>query len=304
MQDNFLQQVRQFFRGRILTQEPLSRHTTWRIGGPAEFFVIPEDRADLLLLLRLAANAGVPWLTLGMGSNLLVREGGVRGLVIHTAKLTELTLQQDGLVRAGAGLPLMRLIMACARAGWRGLEPLTGIPGTVGGAIAMNAGASGREIGQLVRQVLLVGANGERICNAEALAFGYRRSALDGREVVAEIELLLERGEAAALLTEVTEQLATRRAVQAVEGPNAGSVFKNPAGGQAWRLIDQAGLRGYQVGGAQIAQEHTNFIVNKGGASADDVLALIATVQQKVQEKSGVLLEPEVRIVGEDEKIK
>jgi UDP-N-acetylmuramate dehydrogenase len=300
MSSVFLHDLRQVFRGRILTQEPLSRHTTWRIGGPAEFFVVPEDRADLALLLRLAADSGVPWLTLGMGSNLLVRDGGVRGLVIHTVRLAELTLQQNGLVRAGGGLPLMRLIIASARAGWSGLEPLTGIPGTVGGAIAMNAGASGREIGQLVRQVLLVSAKGERLCGAEALEFGYRRSKVSGDEVVAEVELLLTRGESAELLAEVTAGLATRRAAQAVEGPNAGSVFKNPPGTQAWRLIDQAGLRGLQVGGAQIAPEHANFIVNKGGASARDVLALIDTVRRRVREVSGVLLEPEVRIVGEE----
>lgn len=300
MHASFLHHLRKEFRGRILLQEPLSRHTTWRIGGPADLFVMPEDHTDLKLLLRLAADAGVPWLTLGMGSNLLVRDGGVRGLVIHTGKLQALTLHEDGRIQAGAGLPLMRLIMVCARSGWRGLEPLTGIPGTVGGAIAMNAGASGCEIGQLVQQVLLVGASGERLCSAAALAFGYRRSAVSGAEVVAEVELALERGEAAALLQEVAGQLASRRAAQNVEGPNAGSVFKNPPDAQAWRLIDAAGLRGLPVGGAQIAPAHANFIVNQGGASAGDVLALIATVKQRVQEVTGVLLEEEVRIVGED----
>jgi UDP-N-acetylmuramate dehydrogenase len=216
------------------------------------------------------------------------------------AKLATMTLQQNGTVRAGGGLPLMRLIMACARAGCRGLEPLSGIPGTVGGAIVMNAGASGREIGQLVEQVALVSATGERICRSAELEFGYRRSNVSAHQVVTEVEFFLQPGDAAQSLTLVNERLAARRAAQAVEGPNAGSVFKNPSGWQAWRLIDQAGLRGLQVGGAQIAQEHANFIVNKGGASANDVLALIDTVRQKVLENSGVLLEPEVRIVGEE----
>jgi UDP-N-acetylmuramate dehydrogenase len=300
MSSDFLQALRRVFRGSILTGEPLSRHTTWRIGGPAEFFAVPEDRADLAVLAGMASQAGVPWLTLGMGSNLLVRDGGMRGVVIHTARLQHLTFQENGLVRAGGGLPLMRLIMACARMGWRGLEPLTGIPGTVGGAIAMNAGAAGLEIGQLVRQVLLIDASGERTCPAETLAFGYRRSAIGAAEVVAEVELLLEGGAAAPALAEVEAKLVARRAAQAVEGPNAGSVFKNPPGAKAWQLIDQAGLRGLQVGGAQVALEHANFIVNRGGASARDVLRLIELIRQRVQEVSGILLEPEIRVVGQD----
>jgi UDP-N-acetylmuramate dehydrogenase len=300
MGSDFLQGLRRAFRGRILTGEPLSRHTTWRIGGMAEFFAVPEDRADLSVLLGMASQSGIPWCILGMGSNLLVRDGGMRGVVIHTARLQHLTFQDDGLVRAGAGLPLMRLIMACARTGWRGLEPLTGIPGTVGGAIAMNAGAAGLEIGQLVRQVLLVDAGGERTCPAEGLAFGYRHSAIGAAEVVAEVEFLLERGAAVAALAEVEARLVARRAAQAVEGPNAGSVFKNPPGAKAWQLIDQAGLRGLQVGGAQVAPEHANFIVNRGGASACDVLGLIELIRQRVQEFSGILLEPEIRVVGQD----
>jgi len=287
-------------RGRVLVREPLSRHTTWRVGGPADLFLVPVDRSDLLAALGLCHEAGLPWMVLGAGSNLLVRDGGIRGAVIHTGGLKELVFEEEGLARAGGGLPLMTLIRETVRRGLAGLEGLAGIPGTVGGGVTMNAGAGGQDLAGVVRAVTLASPEGEEIWEAPRLHFGYRGSSLPRDRVVVEVLLAFERKDPAALEQTIREHLARRRSSQGVRGPSAGSVFKNPTGTPAWRLIDEAGLRGASVGGAQVSTVHTNFIVNTGGATARDVMELIEYVRKTVCSRSGVTLEPEVRIAGED----
>ena len=294
-----LTEIEAALRGEVRTSEPMSRHTTWRIGGPADLFVRPLDREDLLVALRLLEELQLPWQVIGNGSNLLVQDGGIRGAVIHLGRLDRLDFSQAPLVNAEAGLRLMTLVRETSRRDLGGLERLAGIPGTLGGAVAMNAGAGGQELGRLVRTVVLAGPEGEEQWTAEQLRFAYRSARLPANRVVVAAQLKLVEAEGAVLQLEIQERLQQRRRSQGVGRPNAGSVFKNPPGEQAWKLIDRAGMRGAMVGGARVSERHSNFIVNGGSASATDVLTLMAQIQDRVFRQSGITLEPEVRIVGE-----
>jgi len=292
--------LRSSLQGQVIADELLSRHTTWRIGGPADLFIVPADRKELVLTLQLLADADMPWMVLGAGSNLLVRDGGFRGAVLHTAGLRRIAFIDSDRVQTEGGVTLMTLIKESAARGLTGLELLAGIPGTVGGAVAMNAGAAGREMADVVREVVLAGPQGEEVWRQDRLQFAYRGSNLPANRVLVATLLQLQAADRCRIEETMQHRLQQRQANQRVGAPNAGSVFKNPPGQQAWRLIDAAGLRGTAIGGAQVAEKHTNFIVNRGGATARDVLALIDLVRARVLANSGIELEPEVRIVGED----
>jgi UDP-N-acetylmuramate dehydrogenase len=287
--------------GRVLANEPMARHTSWRIGGPADLFIRPLDCGELIWVLGRLKEHGVPWQVIGGGSNLLVRDGGIRGAVIHPVHLDTMAFDAGGKVRAGAGLRLMRLIRAAAERGLGGLERLAGIPATVGGAVVMNAGAGGQDLAGAVHSVTLAGPDGREEWPAATLRFGYRRSAVPADRIVTEARLQLHPADPAALEVEIADRLRHRRTAQGVGKPNAGSVFKNPPRESAWRLIDRAGLRGAVVGRAQVSERHSNFIVNCGGARAADVLALIDRIRERVEQKTGIRLEPEIRVVGSDE---
>jgi UDP-N-acetylmuramate dehydrogenase len=287
-------------RGRVAAAEPLSRHTTWRVGGPADLFLVPADREDLLAALGLLRDREIPWLAIGAGSNLLVRDGGFRGAVIHTSSLRGVAFSAGPEVRAEGGAPLTGLIRRAAARGLGGLEALAGIPGTLGGAVAMNAGAGGQEMADALISVTVAGAGGEESLAADALGFGYRRSNLPEQRVVVEARLRFQPEKPALLEEEIRRCLLHRREAQGVGAPNAGSVFKNPPGVTAWRLIAGAGLSGASVGGAALSEKHANFIVNRGGATASDILGLITRIKDAVQRQRGIELETEVRIVGED----
>ncbi|NLC69842.1 MAG: UDP-N-acetylmuramate dehydrogenase [Desulfuromonadaceae bacterium] len=278
----------------------MSRHTSWRVGGNADVYLVPADREDLLAALSVLEKEAIPWMVLGGGSNLLVRDGGIRGAVIDTAALNRLEFLSGGEVRAEAGVVLGQLIEEAARRGLAGLELLYGIPGTVGGALAMNAGVPGREFGERVESALIVEGGTMSRWDRQRLRFGYRRSALTSGMIAVEARLLFSPGESEALQTVLRERLAYRRRTQKVEGANAGSVFRNPPGAKAWELIEEAGLKGASVGGAQVSRFHANFIVNQGKAQAEDILALIQRIQKEVESSSGIRLEPEVKIVGEN----
>jgi UDP-N-acetylmuramate dehydrogenase len=292
--------LRASLRGEVYENELLSRHTTWRVGGAVDFFIVPEDKSELLTSLDLLHDAGIPWFVLGAGSNLLVKDGGVRGAVIHLSRFQQMVFDAEGKARAGGGLPLMTLIRQSALRGLSGLESLAGIPGTVGGAVAMNAGAGGREMADVVRSVTLADPGGEEIWEAERLRFGYRSLELGGEKVVVEALLRLEQAEVAMLEEEIRWRIAHRQVAHSVDGFNAGSVFKNPEGCQAWRLIEEAGLRGASVGGARVSEKHANFIVNNGSATSSDILELMNRIRDTVRLRTGIMLEPEVRIVGTD----
>lgn len=285
--------------GEVRRQEPMAGHTTWRAGGDAELFLVPEDTADLERALRILDAASCPWVTFGYGGNILVRDKGIRGAVIHTRKMNWLHMSEDGRVIAGAGLPLMYLIRQTVQWGLGGIESLAGIPATLGGAIAMNAGAHGQEIGQVVTAVTACSATGCQRLSARDLKFDYRSSYLPHGSMITEVSLLLVAEDRDVLEQNVMASIEHRRQAHPHDGHNAGSVFKNPAVKAAWKLIDAAGLRGKTIGGARISDKHTNFILNDGAATAADIESLIRLVQETVYEQSGVRLEPEIQVLGE-----
>jgi UDP-N-acetylmuramate dehydrogenase len=292
-------ELREILKGPVLVGEPLRLHTTWRIGGPAGLFITPRNEEELFAALRLLTQVGMSWIALGTGSNLLIRDGGFSGAVIHTGALRDMEFHEDGSARVGGGLPVMRLIRQCVQRGLAGLEELAGIPATVGGAAVMNAGAGKQNLAGVLEGVFLVGPEGQEYWSCERLDLRYRASAVPSDRIVTAAALQFGRASSELLAKTVKQRLLARRQAQGVGKPNAGSVFKNPPGFQAWRLIDDCGLRGRTVGGAQISEKHANFIINRGGARASDVLTLIDEIKKKVQRQTGIELEPEIRVIGE-----
>ena len=290
------------FRGELRRDEPLANHTSWKLGGPADLFAVPRDCDDLQLLLRTADEQGVSWMVIGKGSNLLVADAGIRGLVIYTGGLTKIDFLPGGMVEAEAGVPLAHLIKACCKAGLGGLEELLGIPGTLGGAVLMNAGALETEIGDLVSQVFLTDGYGEWTLRQEQIEFAYRRSSLQGEGVISRVALQLRPADENALKKRCAEVEERRRQTQKLAGAHAGSVFKNPPEEKAWQLIDRVGLRGKRCGKAQIAETHCNHILNLGQAKACDVMQLIDEARDKVAAVCGVELELEVHLAGWEER--
>jgi UDP-N-acetylmuramate dehydrogenase len=294
-----LDRVVRELRGEGKRNEPLSAHTALRVGGPADLFIEPDDLDDLRCALANLHAEGIEYFVIGGGYNLLVRDGGFRGCAISLRRLDTLKPLPDSRLEVGAGVTNRMLCRVAAENCLSGVEFLCGIPGSFGGALAMNAGAHGGETLQRVESlVTLRGAEVVTRSGAE-LDFGYRYLALQPREIVVSARLRMEEAERSEIEERMAGFLLQRGGSQRVSFPSAGSFFKNPPGCQAWRLIDEAGLRGVQVGGAQVSEVHANFLVNRGGATATDFLALAALVKVRVQETSGVELEEEVRVIGE-----
>lgn len=296
-------------KGRILRNEPMSKHTSFRVGGPAAYYFIPADEREAAGLIRYLYQNGLPYYVIGNGTDLLVSDSGYDGAIIDLGRHdgTSFTMlgideeHKDGiLLDCGAGCLLSAVGNIALKLGATGFEPLYGIPGCVGGACIMNAGAFGAEIGDLITSVKVISREGElkRLERSE-LEFGYRYSSLsrDGY-IVARAELILKRGEASEIKQRMDEISARRREKQPLEYPSAGSTFKRPKGDFAGRLIEDAGLRGLRIGGAMVSEKHCGFIINYDHATASDIYALIETVRKRVQAKSGVLLEPEVKLLG------
>ena len=288
-------------RGRIVYGEPLDKYTSFGIGGPADVMVFPEGAADVQAALRLCREERVPYLVLGGGSNLLVRDGGFRGVVLHLEGVfTQLNVEGKR-VWAGAGVRLSRLVAFCSKLALSGVECLAGVPGTVGGAVRGNAGAFGGSIADhLVAVRLLTREGDEHVFSRDRMEFSYRRSSLPEGCVILEAAFDLEQGDTGEIRRRISANLVQRNRGQPVEWRSAGSVFKNPPGEYAGRLVEKAGLKGVRVGGACISPKHGNFIINLGGATATDILALIDLMQRQVREKMQVELELEVRVVGEE----
>ncbi|WP_308542921.1 UDP-N-acetylmuramate dehydrogenase [uncultured Oscillibacter sp.] len=285
----------------VRAEEPMARHTSFRIGGPARRMACPVSAEQLVLLYEFARECGARPLMIGNGTNLLVPDEGLDRLVIDTTGLGTLeTGPEPETIMAGCGVSLARLASFACQQGWTGLEFAHGIPGTVGGGLTMNAGAYGGELRQVVRQVrVLVPEEGIRTLSGEEMAFGYRRSLLtQNPEIVAlSAVFALTTGDPAAIRQRMQELMQKRKESQPLEWPSAGSTFKRPEGYFAGTLIDQCGLKGLTVGGAQVSEKHAGFVINRGGATCADVLALIEEVQKRVWEARGVRLEPEVRII-------
>ncbi len=283
---------------RALPMEPLARHTSFRIGGPAEVLACPGSERELLAVLAFCRDEGVPGRILGGGTNILAPDRGVAGVVISTRGLDDLRLLDDGRISAGAGVSLARLALFAQKHGLTGLEFAHGIPGTVGGGMYMNAGAYGGELAQRATSARFLRSDG-RIETLEGGAMGlsYRHSAfmeLDG--VILSARFRLEKGDPEAILSRMRELMEKRKASQPLDLPSAGSAFKRPVGGYAAALIQQAGLKGFRVGGAAVSEKHSGFVVNLGGATSSDVLALLDQVRQRVKADSGIELEPEIRL--------
>ena len=307
---DFYGRLSEAFGANARRDEPLAHHTSYRIGGPAEYFVAVEQLADLVRAVTLAREHGVPCLLLGAGTNVLVADRGVGGLVIRN-RCRAWTLLREGevpLVEAESGVMMPHLAQATAAAGLAGLEWAVGVPGTVGGAVLGNAGAWGGSVAECLRRAQMLLPNGEVAWLGPGdLAYGYRASLLKGAPgqvvrgnagVVLRATFALRAGDPAALLEAVARYRRERLARQPAE-PSAGSVFKNPPGDYAGRLIEAAGLKGARQGQAQISEKHANFIVNLGGARAADVLALIELARRRVLAATGIDLELEVQLVGD-----
>ena len=285
---------------KIVRDEPMSRHTSFHIGGPARRMAFPASGEQMVLLMNFAEACGARPLVIGNGTNLLIPDEGLDRLVIDTsAGMNRLEVAEDScVIMAEAGVSLARLADFACKNGLTGLEFAHGIPGTLGGAICMNAGAYGGEMRQVVTEVTALLPEGVRRFTAEEAAFGYRRSAfLDTEAVVLGARLRLTPDDPAAIRRRMDDLMARRRQSQPLEYPSAGSTFKRPEGYFAGTLIEQTGLKGLTVGGAQVSTKHAGFVINVGGATSADVEELIRQVQQAVYAAHGVHLEPEVRIV-------
>ncbi|GKS12523.1 UDP-N-acetylenolpyruvoylglucosamine reductase 1 [Paenibacillus chitinolyticus] len=287
--------------GEVLKNEKLASYTTWKIGGPADLLVIPQDKQKLVETIRLLGQHKVPWTVVGRGSNLLVGDKGIRGVVIKLSRALE-TLRFDGsTVYAGGAYSFIKLSVMTGKEGLTGLEFAGGIPGSVGGAVYMNAGAHGSDVSRILKQAEVLLDTGELIVMQNSdLQYAYRHSVLHTLPgIVTEAVFELQPGDRKEIAGAMAAYKDRRLRTQPLQLACAGSVFRNPLGNHAAKLIEEAGLKGTRVGGAEISPLHANFIVNTGDASAEDVLALIALAQKTVREKSGVELQPEVLVVGE-----
>ena len=282
----------------LLPQEPMSRRTTFGIGGPA-LLIRPQNREQLQTAVALCRGAGQPPFILGRGSNLLVSDAGIARPVIQLGEGLSAVVRQGDTLRCGAGAALISVCLQAARAGLSGLEWAYGIPGSLGGGVYMNAGAYGGELKDVVAEVTYLDENGD-FCTAsgDALQFGYRHSVFQQRECcIVEAVLALAPGRESEIRAAMEDYMNRRREKQPLEYGSAGSTFKRPAGNYASALVDQCGLKGLAVGGAEVSQKHAGFIINRGGATAAEVLQLIAEVQRTVREKTGYELECEVKYV-------
>lgn len=286
----------------LLLAEPMTKHTSFHIGGPAELMAQPQSEAELQSLLLKAAEAAVPVTLVGNGSNLLVRDKGIRGLVIKLGSMLRDIKVSGNVLTFGSGVSLAQASKKAAELGLSGMEFAVGIPGSIGGAVYMNAGAYDGEMSKVVKSVRVMDAAGEvSELSAGELDFGYRHSALQGSsKIVTSVTVELAAGDKQAIAEKMADFSNRRITKQPLELPSAGSMFKRPPGYFAGTLIDQTGLKGYTVGGAQVSTKHAGFVVNIGGATAADVLQLISDVQAKVFAAHGVHLEPEVLVLGEE----
>ncbi len=288
------------FRGTLLRHEPMSRHTSLKVGGPADIYAVPQDLADLLTLVTWLDRNQIGRMAVGGGYNLLVRDGGIRGAVISLERLNGIEQLGNGRVKAWAGADNLQVVRFAQQLGLGGIGFISGIPGTIGGAVRMNAGAYGNGLLEHSASLTVLRDGKAQELPMTSFSYGYRRLELQPGDLILAVTLQLDEVDPAVTEEEIRKDLELRRTKHNVGFPSAGSFFKNPAGQSAWQLIDAAGMRGFQVGAAQMAELHSNFMINRGGATAGDCLELARQVQQAVLHTTGVSLEPEVRIVGEE----
>jgi len=302
--ETFHGELRKRITGEILFDEPAGRHTSIGVGGGIDVLLFPKDEGELMVIVDFLRKRRIAFLPVGNWTNLIVRDGGYRGALVSLARLRSLSLRDEGkggvLLLAGAGYPLSELVSRSAREALAGMEFCAGIPGSVGGAVRMNAGAYGGEIKDIVESVSLLDASGViRAAAREELPFAYRNLDLSAETIIIGAAFRLRRGNGEKIAGRVREIIGMRREKHPLEFRNAGSVFKNPRDCPAGRLIEEAGLMGIRIGDAQVSEKHGNFIINRGQATAEEILRLIALIQRRVFERTGNTLETEVKIIGE-----
>ncbi len=287
-------------KGKVVFDAPMRKFTSMQVGGPADSLLYPKNVDELRRVVRYARSRKIPFLILGRGTNLVVRDRGVRGWVISLTQGMK-RIQMDGeAVEAEAGLSLQRLVQFSIRKGLTGLEPFFGIPGTVGGGLAMNAGAWGAELKDVLHSVTLMKEDGEIVERSRSrLRFSYRGLAIPPSWIILKGRFELKTGKKEGILERVKSYSEMRKRKQPLDYPSAGSVFKNPKEGPAGRCIEEAGLKGFRIGRAMVSERHANFIINLGKAKAEEVIRLIEYVEKKVYEEKGISLDREVKVVGE-----
>jgi UDP-N-acetylmuramate dehydrogenase len=292
-----LSDIQKILRGSIVVDEPMTKYTWIKVGGPADFYIEPTDKDDLISIVDYFQTHHYSWIVLGRGSNVLISDEGIRGAVINVEHALSKIYYEGGLVIAEAGVRLTKFVDFCIQNELAGVEMLAGIPGTIGGAIAMNAGAHGGEIADHLVEVEVIRNGHTQQVKNENAQFAYRRSGFD-QDVVMSAVFKFQRGDKEQLSTRRRELILHRNESQPLEFPNLGSMFKNPPNTFAAKLVEQAGLKGKRVGNAQVSEKHANFIINLGNAKAEDVIKLIDLVKRTVYQNSGVMLELEVKMVG------
>ena len=285
----------------VYFEEPMKKHTTFRIGGAAEYYLCPHTPEEIREIIQVCREEQIPWFVIGNGSNLLVSDSGYRGAVIQIYRNFSRVVCEETVIRAQAGALLSQIAAQAQKSSLTGFEFAAGIPGTLGGAVTMNAGAYGGEMKDVLKSATVLTGDGQiRRLSAEELKLGYRTSIIkSGEYTVLEAEIGLERGDEEKIRSRMEELREQRKTKQPLEYPSAGSTFKRPEGYFAGKLIMDAGLRGFCVGGAQVSEKHCGFVINTGDATAADVVDLIREIQRRVEEQFGVKLEPEVRFLGE-----
>lgn len=301
MKQGFYQELKEnISKGTILEQEPMGKHTSFQVGGAADFFVQPGSREEVQAAVRLAQKAQVPFFVTGNGSNLLVSDDGFRGMILQIGRNMQEIQVEDTVLCAQAGALLSKVARTALEHGLTGLEFAAGIPGSLGGAAAMNAGAYGGEMKDVILDADVLTRDGEFLTlSADEMDLSYRHSCVFEKQyIVLSVRLQLAKGDPVQIKNRMDELAKARKEKQPLEFPSAGSTFKRPEGYFAGKLIQDAGLKGYTVGGAQVSEKHSGFVINRGGAEADEIVFLIQQVQKKVWRQFGVRLEPEVRFVG------
>ncbi len=292
----------QRFKGKVLFNQSMSDYTSFRIGGPADVMAFPQDEGDLRDLMVFAEAKRFKFHLLGAGKNILVRDGGVRGIVINMSEgFKEVAWPDPETAVVGAGVRLVEILGECRTRALSGLEFAAGIPATIGGAVAMNAGAHGYQMADVVEGVEVLGVKGKRgFIPADEIGFGYRKTALPRDAIITRVHMRFKKDDPGEIRARMDEYTKKRRATASLGQPNAGSIFKNPVGEFAGRLIDEAGLKGMRSGDAEVSEVHANYIINRGRARAKDVLTLMALIRDKVFAFKGIVLEPEIKVIGED----
>ena len=299
MNNSLFETIKKNTLAEVAINEPLSKHTTYGIGGPAEIMVFPENKTDLIQIIRTARKMNQPVSILGSGSNILISDNGIKGVVIslkNTLKLIEIENQK---LYAECGSMLGRIVKQAVKHNLIGLENLNGVPGTLGGALVMNAGAWGGEISENLVQVELIDEDGKlRYLQKNEINFSYRQSSFNKKDILLSAEFLLKKADKEIINKNFVEAQTGRKSTQPLNKRSAGSLFKNPKGHSAGKLIDEAGLKGFSIGQAKISDKHANFFINEGNASSRDMLQLIKKAHQTVKEKFNINLELEVKLMG------